>query len=395
MKADNSGYVDLWLAHVRALAVDIGPRGSTTEAERRGSEYCEQVLARLGLSPAMESFTSPRSYYLPYVLVQIPVLIAFALYPLAGRASAGIAAILALVALSSGILEMGLRDNPLRWFLPKGPSQNVVASIPPAGEHRQDLVLVGHVDSHRTPLMFRSTSWLVAGQVFLAADLFLVVAQVVLYILGTVTQWDWVWLATIPTVLCGMLLIAHHLHADRTPFSTGANDNATGAGLVVTLAEHLQAEPLQHTRVWLACTGCEEVKLYGAADFFQRHRGELHDATALVFEMLGCEEPAWFTWEGLMIPFRADPNLVALVERLAIEHPEWGARPAVGMGGNTEMSSALMAGVPAITLLCMAPRGEGTYWHQVEDTYDKMDPQVMARAYAFAWAFIQAMDARG
>jgi hypothetical protein len=395
MQIDSGGYVDLWLAHVHALAVDIGPRGSTTEGERRGSEYCEQVLARLGLSPAMEPFTSARSMYLPYVLAQVPLLIAFALYPLTGRVSAGIAAILSLVVLSCAILELSLRDNPLRWLLPKGPSQNVVTTIPPAGKHRQDLVLIGHVDSHRTPLMFSSLRWLVAYQVFLVIDSLLAVAQVVLYSLGTVFQWGWIWAATIPGAICALLVIAHHLHADRTPFSAGANDNATGAGLVLTLAEHLQAEPLKNTRVWLACTGCEEVQHYGAADFFRRHKGEFHNPVALVFEMLGSAELAWLTREGVIIPFRADPNLVALAERLALEHPEWDAHPAQIMGGNTEMADALMAGVPAVTLLCTDPRGEGTYWHHVEDTYDKMDPQVMARAYAFAWTFIQALDARG
>jgi hypothetical protein len=395
MKIDSDGSVDLWLAHVHALAEEIGPRGSTTEAERRGSEYCEQVLARLDLSPAMEPFTSARSVYLAYALAQVLMLVAFAVYPLAGRVSAGIAAILSLVTFSSVTLELSLRDNPLRWLLPKGPSQNVVATIPPAGEHRQDLVLIGHVDSHRTPLMFSSARWVVASQAFIVLTFFLTAVQVALYFLGTVTQWGWIWPATIPSAICALLLGAHNLHADRTPFSAGANDNATGAGLVLTLARHLQAEPLQHTRVWLACTGCEEVQHYGAADFFRRHRGELRNPVALVFEMLGCAEPAWLTREGVIVPFHADPHLVAMAQRLASEHPEWGARPTQIMGGNSEMADALMAGVPALTLLCTAPRGEGTYWHQVEDTYDKIDPQVMVRAYDFAWTFIRALDVRG
>lgn len=58
------------------------------------------------------------------------------------------------------------------------------------------------------------------------------------------------------------------------------------------------------------------------------------------------------------------------------------------------MADALRAGVPAITLTGMGPGGETPYWHQVQDTYDKIDPQVLERAYAFTWAFIQALDAR-
>ncbi len=34
-------------------------------------------------------------------------------------------------------------------------------------------------------------------------------------------------------------------------------------------------------------------------------------------------------------------------------------------------------------------------WHQVEDTADKIDLEVLARALAFTSAFIQALDERG
>jgi hypothetical protein len=61
-------------------------------------------------------------------------------------------------------------------------------------------------------------------------------------------------------------------------------------------------------------------------------------------------------------------------------------------GGNTEMADALRAGIPAITISGQGPDGEMPYWHQAEDTVDKLDAEVMARAYAFVWAFLQALD---
>jgi hypothetical protein len=323
------------------------------------------------------------------------MLIAFVLYPLGGRISAAVSAVLSLVAVSSAVLEMSLRDNLVRRVMPKAPSQNVVAVVQPTGEHRQDLILIGHVDSHRTPLISSSSRWIATYQFFVAVIFVLAVLQVVLYLLGTITQWGWIWPASIPYVFCSLLLIAHHLHADRTPFSPGANDNATGAGLVLTLAQHLQSEPLRHTRVWLVNTGCEEVQHYGAADFFRRHRRDLQAPVAVAFEILGCTDPAWLTREGMGIPFHADRRLVALAEKLAGEHPEWSARADQIFGGNTEMADALLAGVPALTLLGAAGHGETTYWHSREDTYDKMDPEVMGRAYRFAWTFIQALDLQG
>jgi hypothetical protein len=352
------------------------------------------VLGRLGLEPRKESFTGARSIFYQPLLGSIAMLVAFAIYPLAGRVSAGLAATLSLVAVVSVAMELSFRDNLLRRLVPKAPSQNVVATIPPVGEHQQDLVLVGHVDTQRTPIIFKTPRWIAAYQVFITVAFGLWLVQVALYALGTATQWAWIWPVTVLSALATLGEALLFLHAERTPFTAGANDNASGAGLVLALAEHLQAEPLAHTRVWLACTGCEESQHYGAADFFRRHVPELLHPVALVFEFLGCAGPAWLTKEGIVIPFHADRDLVALARGLSAEHPEWGAYPARISVGNTETADALRAGVPAITLVGMGRRGEVPYVHQVHDTYDKMDPEVMGRAYAFAWTYIQALDAR-
>ena len=381
-----------WQEHVRILAGVIGPRGSVTEGERRGSEYCYEVLARLGFNPNLESFLSARSIYHPHLIAALMMLTAWLLYPLGGRVTAAIAALLSLTALASELLELSFHDNPLRWLIPKGQSQNVFAIIPPKEEHRQDLILIGHVDSHRTPLIFRSPRWVSAYTLFTAIAFVAFLAQAVLFLLGMTFGWKWVWLASTPGAACAILLLALCLQADRTPFSPGANDNATGAGLVLTLAEELRDSPLRYTRVWAVCTGCEEVQHYGAADFFARHRAEFRNPVALVFEMLGCDGPAWLIKEGIVVPFRADPRLAALAEELARAHPEWGAFPARLSGGNTEMADALRAGVPAITLIGIGRRGEKPYWHRVDDTPDKMEPAVMERAWAFAWALVQALD---
>ena len=392
-KTDHSHYTESWLGHVRCLAVDIGPRGSTTEGERRGAEYCQNTLNQAGLSAQRETFTSARSIFLPHLLAAVMMLAAFVVYPLGGRVSAAIAALIALVSLSSELLELSFRDNLFRRLVPKAPSQNIVATVQPSGEHRQDLVLIGHVDSNRTPLVFSTPRWVSVYQAFTTVAFVLFLAQALLYVLGTITQWTWIWPVSIPSAVGALLLAAMCIQADRTPFSAGANDNATGAGLVLALAGHLQAEPLQHTRVWLVCTGCEEVQHYGAIDYFRRHRAELHNPVALIFETLGCAGPAWLTQEGIIVPFHADKDLLALAEQLSADHPEWGAYPTQIKGGNTEMADALRVGIPAITFMGMEPHGELPYWHQVGDTFDKMDPEVMERTYAFIWAFAQALDA--
>jgi len=61
------------------------------------------------------------------------MLVAFAIYPLAGPFSAGIAAVVSLVAYVSDLMELGFRDNLLRRLVRKGMSQNVLAVVRPRG----------------------------------------------------------------------------------------------------------------------------------------------------------------------------------------------------------------------------------------------------------------------
>lgn len=385
--------VSAWLERVRALAVDIGPRGSTREGERQGAEYARSQFEQMGLQPVWESFQSVRSIFLPHLIGSAAMLLAFAIYPLGGKVTAVISALLSILVLVSELQELGFQHNLYRMLIPKGESQNVHAVIPPAGEHKRDLVLVGHLDSQRTPFIFRSPAHVKVYDNFVTVVFITFIAQAVFYALSIFFTWQWVWYATIPTAICSALLAAICIEADLTPFTAGANDNATAVGMVLTLAEYLKREPLQYTRVFAVCTGCEEVQHYGMIDFYQRHRAELKDPKAIVFEMLGCAGPAWLTKEGIVVPFKADEGMVNILETLAKEHPEWDAYPARISGGNTEMADAVRFKVPAITIFGMTKDNVAPYWHQTADTFDKMDTEVMERTWNLTAALIHKIDA--
>ncbi len=380
------------MTHIDALADKIGPRGSTTEGERRGAAYCCDVFTRLGLNPVLETFTAARSIFFPHLLASILYLACFAIYRLGGQATAWAAAILAALTLASELMELGFMNNPLRLLGPVGQSQNVHAVVQPAGEHRQDLVLIGHIDTQRTPIIFRTPRWVEAYKMFTTVAFILFAVLVVLYLLGALFQWTWVWYASIPSAACAVLLAALCAQADTTPYTAGANDNATAVSMVLSLAETLKSQPLQHTRVYCVCTGCEEVEHSGAEDFFKRYRNEMVNPKGLVFEMLGCAGPGWLTTEGIIIPFKSDPGLRELASTLSQQHPEWGAYPVKITGGNSEMADCVKASVSAITLFGIDRHGVAPYWHQVGDTCDKIKPDVLARSQKMAWAMLQEID---
>ncbi len=380
------------LEHIRFLAGEIDPRGATRPEERQAADCAFGQLEGLGFQPSMEHFNSATSIYHPHIITAVLMLAAFVIYPLAGRITVAIAAGMSLFALASDLLELGFLPNPLRWVTPKGRSQNVWATLDPQGEHRQDLILVGHLDTHQTGKIFSTQGWVKFFQSFTTIAFAAFSAQVGFFLAGILAQWNWLWYASIPSALAALVLLAICWEADRAPFSPGANDNASAVAMVLTLAEALITSPLKHTRVWFVLTGCEEVQHYGMIDLIKRHKAEWLAPKVLVFEMLGVAGPAWETKEGIIVPFKPDKALTHIVETLAETHPDLGAYPVFIVGGNSEMADAHRAGLPAITFFGLTPVGRAPFWHQAGDTPDKMDPGVLARTYQFTRLFIDQVD---
>jgi len=390
--SSNQPRVAEWLAHIRFLTVDIGPRGATRPGERKGHEYARDCFEKMGLKPVWETYSAALSNFHPHLLGAVLMLLAFVLFPLFGVGSMVLAALLSILVVVSELQELGALNNLFRMVVPRGQSQNVFAVIPPAGEHQRDLVVIGHVDTQRTALIFRTRAWVNAYNLFIMIAFITFLLQMALFTLAAIFGWAWAWYVCIPTAICAVLLGFITAQPEFTPYTAGANDNASAVGMVLALAKELSQQPLEHTRVYAVVSGCEEVQHYGAIDFYKRHRGEMKDPQALVFEMIGCAGPAWELQEGIIVPFKSDPGLRATCERLAAAHPEWKAYPTQVSGGNSEMADSLRAKVPAICLFGVRQNGEIPYWHQVGDTFDKMDPEVMERTWAFTRALVDEID---
>ena len=380
--------------HIRYLAETIGPRGSTTPQEAEAARYAADVLKKLGLEPVTETFTSARSAWYPYASFAGLVLVGEILFWTAGRWGAIIAAVLTAVALISVLLELAFRPNPFRWILPRGRSQNVWARRMPRGDVRQQVVVMGHLDTHRTPLAFSTDRWVRLFSRLVPIGLVSSVALLLLFVVGAIVP-GLIWrVLSLPfaLVILGVFLIT--LQADFSPYTAGANDNATGAGVVLNLAERLQREPLTHTAVWLVLSGCEEVGCYGAEDFARRHRDELGRAIWITLDSVGGTRtsPAYLTQETFLLTVRSDPELVALVEQIARQHPEWDAHPHRFRGAYTEGSIAAKYGFRVLTFTGHRRDGVLPEWHRPTDTVEHLEPRAVEHTEALLWELLHAID---
>ena len=382
------------MEHVCYLAETIGPRGSTTAQEAEAARYAERVLREAGFEPATEHFTSARSNWHPYALFSGLVLVGELLFWVGGRWGAWAALALTVMAMASVLLEMTFRSNPLRWLLPRGRSQNVWARVPPRQEPREQVVLMGHLDSHRTPLVFSTAGWLKLFSLLVPTGLVCVVILGGLFAAGSLSA-DLVWkLLSLPFALVVLGLALITLQADLTPYTAGANDNATGAGVVLDLATRLKQAPLAHTTVWAVLSGCEEVGCYGADAFARAHMQELQGAAWLAIDSVGGSKasPSFLKRETFLLTVHSDPGLAALFERVAGRCPELDASSTSMRGAFTEGSIGAKYGFRVLSLIGHRRDGALPEWHRPTDVVANVDPNVVARTEKLVWELLQEID---
>ncbi|MFN8483855.1 MAG: M28 family peptidase [Anaerolineae bacterium] len=395
LSAEARRWAERAYAHARALAVDIGPRPSAGDGEWRAAQYARRVLRDAGLdNPRLEGFSANRSTYRPYAWALAAGLLAQVVGWRGGRLRSLLAAVLSIVGAWAFYREATLRDNWARRRSPRGFSQNVVAVAPPTADVRRHVVLVGHLDTHRTPIFYSSPGWLRVLSLSLAGALASLAGGAAMF--GHFVRTDGrrpSWLA-LPAALLQAWGLGMLLHADRTPYSPGANDNASGAATALAIGERLAREPLRHIQVWILNTGCEEVAAQGMADFLDRHGRELWDADFVDFDMVGVGEPTLNLTEGLVRRVHYTPGLLRPA-RLADEGL---LGPDHEGGAYTDMWPVITRGYRGIVLDARPP-GSATdiaanvHWHQMSDTFEKLDVGTLARAHEWAWRLLQRLDA--
>lgn len=394
--------------HTRYLSLEIGPRPSTGAGEHAAAEYAAGVMRQIGLADVrLEEFWSGRSTYRPFLLAFCVALIgniAFAFEP--NRRRSLLAALLNAGAAWGFAREGELKNNWMRRVLPRGRSQNVVGLVAPRHEVRRRVVVYGHIDSHRTPLFYSSPRWLGAFSRLITLGFSSLVMGAAAHALAS-AQNERAWQQTglvkwlrginlIGGVLQGVA-IALNTQADTTPYTPGANDNASGAASVLSLAERVAQSPLRHTEVWFVNNGCEELGCYGIGALLDAHGSTLKDAFFLNFDMVGIGAPALLTREGLIRPSHPDPDLLSLANAVATAHPGLisGAHPG---GAYTDTGLVTSRGFRGLTIDSQIPPDHAAaahmgYWHQTEDTFDKIELSCLARTHEFGWQLLQHIDA--
>ncbi len=389
------------LEHIRYLVETIGPRGSTTQKEREAAEYVRNSLKEVGIKPKVETFLSARSAWWPSSLGLGIALIASLLSWLGGRVLI-VSIAISIIALFSLLLEISFIPNPLRWMLPKGKSQNVWAVIPPQGKVKRRIVLNAHMDSHRSPLVFSTAGWVKLFQTLIPVGLACIVLNLLIFSISLFFELPLLKiLSSIPAIIMFFVFLLT-LQADFTPYSTGANDDASGVSVVLNLASILKGNPLKNSEIILLFSGCEEVGSYGAVDFIKRHKNDLKKSPDgkdvevywITYDAVGGKgaKLTYLKTHTFFTTAKVDPELKKIVDTISLHKPDIAARAYSPRGAYTDGHIAYKAGFKIITFLNLKEDGTLPYWHQTSDTLEHLDTELMDKTEQLSLELLKTLD---
>ena len=379
------------LRDIEYLAGRLPHRGGITDNERLAADY---LLKRFNESTPLaqkEDFYSIDAY--PYL---------FALYYLDFSVAVTVLAIWwPWIALVYGFVSflMYLAEftgySVMSRFMPHYETQNVLARFPCDSPERL-VVVTAHYDSPK------AMPWTAPGPArrLRLVHMLLVCCMVLMLVscaadgfgvfqdldvrIGPITRW------TGATILLAAAA-ALYTGARASSFTRGANNNASGAALLLSLAERFREKPLESSEVWLVATGSKEMWLSGMRQLFRGLEVDKASTQFLNVTGIGSGTLRYVTGEGMLHVYPAGRELVKIAESHAAE---FSARPMVYRGLPTDALIPMARGYNAMTVMATAEDDLPGQWNRETDTLAEVDPETAERAADFVESIVRGIDSQ-
>jgi len=383
-------YNDEAMKHIRHLSVTIGSRGSCTTSERTAAEYLARQMGEMGIQDGrVETFSGVPSTYRPFALAFTAALIGtFIVWLDASPPVMALATLLNLLGAWGMLAETNTSGNWMQWLLPKATGHNAIGLIHPIGEVSNRVILCAHLDTHRTPIFFSSKAWQALFSILVGGTFVSMAVCTIFYGLGAASGWEWVKWIGLAMSAFELFALAMCIHADLTPFSPGASDDASGVGVSMGIAKRMAEEPLKQSEVWLVFTDCEEVGAYGITAFLDGHAGEWGSETFyIILDQVGTGQLKVLTRDGLIIKHSTHPSSLEISRRADAALPDVEVNEMEG-AFYTDAIVATKRGLSALSVDSV----ESPHWHQMSDTVENVNPKFLENSHLFVWQILQDID---
>ena len=291
-------------AEAETLVDEFGPRPPGSDAERRAGKHLAARLEALGREVETESFDVWPAWASGYAINAAVAIVGSVVSVYSAPLGTG----LVLLATILTFLDLAGISPTTRRLLGRRASQNVISW----GDRDKDgaVLVVAHYDSG--PARTRPLR-----PMFIA--MLVMLACCVLRVPGmsgtalTIVQF-------IPTVVL-IVYIALLLDVILSPAAPGENDNASGVGVVLRLAERL--DELEYFGVHVLFTGSQKAMAQGMRAFLKAHRKEFpEDTVVLNVDAVGGGEVRLTKKEGPLLAVGSSEQLTGAVDVETITNRE-------------------------------------------------------------------------
>jgi hypothetical protein len=355
--------------HIKFLSEEIGPRPAGSEKLTAAQQYCRDLLEGWGYTVANQSFVFSRRPWMGFLGSAAGMLLV-----LGSWGFSGVPGLIIWLPLIGAVLP-----EISRWLMTRGACRERGSNLTASAEtniSEQTLVLCAHLDS-APALPFRSSlliwfqrRWLTVYQRWAVGLGFLSLFSLLDFLL---LPWMRLTIAGLGSLIGGCLIVSGTWQAVRhgRRWSPGANDNASGVGLLLALAEHFQKQPCHNLRLLFVFFDAEEPGLDGARAQSQTLPPDSHRVINL--DMVGAgDQLRYVTRDGTIFPLKTDDHLNQLI---ASACPQ--AKPLINTRRSGDYRPFLRQGIPAASLEVTGSAAARRAYHTVKDSLDLVDRQAL------------------
>lgn len=393
-----------------------GHRGSTTKNERLAANYIANRFREIGLEPELQEFQGQRCFpkkLIPSIIFGLVGGTTGLFFKLFSNHSIDILLLLISIIFSVFgaiifFLESSLKYEMFSRFYAKGESLNVLAKIEkPSSKNR--IILVAHMDSQKGGFLF-SPNFLKFLTKFTKPDstfspihiMFLSIIGIgftstLLYLLESSGIFHLI-IFGLHLFLIFYLAISLALMVEwsKADFVAGANDNASGVAVLLSIAEDVNRnekdDKYANTDIWFLSTGCEETGVGGSFAFLDKYSESLKNKTTsfIILDGFGKGVIHYLLKDGLLKKVNYDPNIIKYCQELTTE----GFSEALSIKSNafTDGVAFVSLGFPTISLVCVDFNFLISNYHWFTDIPENIDYNDLDRGKHFVEALMQKIS---
>jgi hypothetical protein len=372
---------------IQDIITRFGGRYFGSEQEKKAQYYTAEVMKKYCDKVDVEEFQSPleahfqalKIFCVLYVIVLVQI-----------RIDIRIAAVLGIL---NTILFLGHFVTYRHWLdflFPNKPSWNVIGDVEPMETATSTIIIAGHMDSVKEfKWWYRLKQTGAVLSVIAGIQISLLGLYALLAVFISAAWFSYIWWLFL--LLTPVLIVFYDMHGKEVV--DGASDNLSGVAVAVEMAKIFSVNKLKNTRVRVISFGSEEAALRGSFAYAKKHKQQLLDEKAFLFNldsMKDLEHLTVVSSEINTLVFYKNEYLQLVENAFKATNTAYKKLP-LGVGA-TDASAFHIHGLPAIAVIGMDSEHLDPTYHTRLDKIECLNPETMEAMKRVLVNFIETWD---